>query len=169
MNSKTIVMCAVASILGMLMANMLKNVCGCKTVEGQDDTVDCTEHFQEICIAADVVGGYHQVPDGPGLGVEVDEQAVAKYRVPEKAMKKLKGALYDRPKPQIINSIVYADGSCVHMASAGQGYGYFGAGHGPAQAEGTRLEAWADDGSKEWKKLFARAQQHPVRDRSQQR
>ena len=34
MNSETIVMCVVALVLGMLMANMLKNVCGCKTVEG---------------------------------------------------------------------------------------------------------------------------------------
>ena len=29
------VMCIVALILGMLMANMFKDVCGCKTVEGQ--------------------------------------------------------------------------------------------------------------------------------------
>ena len=36
MNSETIVMCVVALLLGMLMANMLKNVCGCnKVVEGQ--------------------------------------------------------------------------------------------------------------------------------------
>ena len=35
MNSETIVMCVVALILGMLLANMLKSVCGCKTVEGQ--------------------------------------------------------------------------------------------------------------------------------------
>ena len=28
------IMCVVALILGMLLANMLKNVCGCKTVEG---------------------------------------------------------------------------------------------------------------------------------------
>ncbi len=36
MNSQTIVMCVVALLLGMLLANMLKSVCGCKTVEGQD-------------------------------------------------------------------------------------------------------------------------------------
>jgi hypothetical protein len=35
MNSETIVMCVVALLLGMLLANMLKSVCGCKTVEGQ--------------------------------------------------------------------------------------------------------------------------------------
>lgn len=36
MNSETIVMCVVALILGMLMANMLKNICGCNNItEGQ--------------------------------------------------------------------------------------------------------------------------------------
>ena len=30
MDSKTIVMCVVALLLGMLLANMLKNVCGCR-------------------------------------------------------------------------------------------------------------------------------------------
>jgi len=36
MNSQTILMCVVALILGMLLANMLKSVCGCKVVEGAD-------------------------------------------------------------------------------------------------------------------------------------
>jgi hypothetical protein len=35
MNTQTIMCCVVALILGMLLANMLKNVCGCKLVEGQ--------------------------------------------------------------------------------------------------------------------------------------
>jgi len=115
----------------------------------------------------EVVGGYHKVPDGPGLGVEVDEKAVSKYRVSEKVLKKFadKGERYDRPNPRTINSIVYADGSCVHMASASQGYGYFRAGHGPANAEGVKLVAQPDDGSKEWKKLYAKALEHPVRAR----
>ena len=34
MNSETVVYCVVALLLGMLLANMLKNVCGCKVVEG---------------------------------------------------------------------------------------------------------------------------------------
>jgi len=42
MNTETIVMCVVALILGMLMANMLKNVCGCKSVvEGLWKTYAC--------------------------------------------------------------------------------------------------------------------------------
>ena len=35
MKTEQILMCVVALILGMLLANMLKNVCGCKVVEGQ--------------------------------------------------------------------------------------------------------------------------------------
>ena len=35
MKTETIVCCVVALLLGMLLANMLKNVCGCKVFEGQ--------------------------------------------------------------------------------------------------------------------------------------
>ena len=45
-------MCVVALILGMLMANMLKSVCGCKTVEGQ---------------AATSAGSWRGIPGGTGL------------------------------------------------------------------------------------------------------
>jgi len=34
MNTEQIMCCVVALILGMLMANMFKSVCGCKVVEG---------------------------------------------------------------------------------------------------------------------------------------
>lgn len=114
----------------------------------------------------EVVGGYHKVPEGPGLGVALDERAVRKYRVSEKDLKPFrdKGEFYSHPAPRIINSIVYPDGSCVHMANSSQGYGYFCAGHGPAQAPGTRLVAQHDDGSKAWAKLFKKASEHPVRD-----
>ena len=114
-----------------------------------------------------VVGGYREVPKGPGLGVEIDEKAVAKYRVNEKTLKKFsdEGSLYDRPDPRTINSIVYTDGSCIHMGRSSQGYSYFGTGNGPAYAEGVRLVARPDDGSKEWAALYKRAIEHPVRDR----
>ena len=38
----------------------------------------------------EVIGGYHQVPEGPGLGVEVDEKAVERFRVPEKRLRKFR-------------------------------------------------------------------------------
>ncbi len=120
----------------------------------------------------EVVGGYHEVPSGPGLGVEVDEDALEEYRVPEAELEpfRKKGLPYDHPEPRIINTILYPDGSCVHMAHANQGYSYFmKSGNGPAQVEGVRLELRPDDGSGEWSSLFERARVRPVRDRYRSR
>ncbi|MFP6642694.1 MAG: mandelate racemase/muconate lactonizing enzyme family protein [Candidatus Latescibacterota bacterium] len=132
-------------------------------------TITCVNLFshQLLKTPIDVIGGYHQVPDGPGLGVEVDEEAVERFRVPDVQIRPFadEGKLYERPKPRLLNTIVYPGGSCVHMTSTGQGYGYFGNGHGPAQVEGVRLEVTPDDGSKEWSDLFERAGKHPVRAR----
>lgn len=115
----------------------------------------------------EVVGGFHRVPEAPGLGIEVDEEAVERFRVPEPVMQEFarKGEVYDRPKPRIIRTVVYPDGSCVHMANARQAYDYYGSGNGPAYVEGVRLEVRHDDGSAQWADLFARAGEHPVRDR----
>ena len=136
-------------------------------------TISCINLYSNHLLKKEieVVGGYHKVPDAPGLGVEVDEEAIERYRVSEEDLKAFqeKGQSYDRPRPRIICSIVYPDGSCVHMATTGQGYGYFNSGHGPAYVEDVRLETWADDGSEEWSDLFHRAQGHPVRDRWQGR
>ena len=132
-------------------------------------TITCVNIFEHQLLKTpiDVVGGYHKVPDGPGLGVEVDEDAIERFRVPDAELKPFvdEGKPYELPKPRLLNSIIYPDGSCVHMASTMQGYGYFTAGHGPAQMQGVRLEATPDDGSKDWADLYARAEKHPVRAR----
>jgi L-alanine-DL-glutamate epimerase-like enolase superfamily enzyme len=143
---------------------------GAVLTHGTWPTITCMNLFSHQLLKKkiEIVGGYQKVPDGPGLGVEVDEKAVAKFRVPEKKLRKFadEGKPYNHPEPRIINSIVYPDGSCVHMSGTLQGYGYFGAGHGPAYVEGVRLEAQHDNGTKEWKKLFQRlVKDGPVRDR----
>lgn len=132
-------------------------------------TITCVNLFshQLLTKPIEVLGGYQQVPDGPGLGVEVDEEAVERFRVPDDAIEPFtaEGKPYERPKARLLNTIVYPDGSCVYMSSPLQGYGFFSAGHGPAQVEGTYLEVTPDDGSKEWADLFERASQGPIRAR----
>ncbi len=49
MKMETVVYCVVALILGMLLANMLKNVCGCNTVEG----FSCEEQCANIIPSED--------------------------------------------------------------------------------------------------------------------
>jgi len=55
MKTDQIICCVVALLLGMLLSNMLKNVCGCKVVEGLRDPgppvlSTCGEHFGDhVC------------------------------------------------------------------------------------------------------------------------
>ena len=71
MGTDQIMYCIVALILGMLLANMLKNVCGCKDVEGMC-TTGCGNKVGDMLDAAgdgleavgdDVVGAEDHVLD----------------------------------------------------------------------------------------------------------
>ena len=112
-----------------------------------------------------VVDGCQQVPNAPGLGVEVDEDAIEKYRVPQEKVDA--DGRYIHPKPEIIKTVVYPDGNCIHMA--GDGLSYFNAGNGQAQVEGARLELWFKDGSQEWANLYEQAEKKPVHAQWQER
>ena len=105
-----------------------------------------------------VKDGCHGVPDTPGLGVEVDEAAIEKFRVP---VDKLDDDGYTiHPHPRLIKTAVYPDGSCIHMV--GDGLSYFNAGNGEAYVEDARLELTYDDGTKEWTELYEKALEKPV-------
>ena len=58
MKTEQILMCVVALILGMLLANMLKSVCGCKVVEGQEGecgnpNIEYSQGIGGNCVAAE--------------------------------------------------------------------------------------------------------------------
>ena len=76
MNSETIVMCVVALILGMLLAHMLKDVCGCKTVEGRETA--CGEDWN-VCgpTGNDCCEEYECIPGGPGSVIDGGPPACA--------------------------------------------------------------------------------------------
>ncbi len=98
-----------------------------------------------------VINGHQRVPDGPGLGVEVDEAAVEQYRVPQETLEEhaRQGQLYTHPKPRLINTIVYPDGTCIHLDYPSAPGTY---------VEGVRTEIWEDDGSQGWQSLHQRVQ-----------
>ena len=98
-----------------------------------------------------VINGHQRVPDKPGLGVEVDEAAVEQYRVPQEVLDEhaRQGQLYIHPKPRLINTIVYPDGTCIYMDYPNVPGTY---------VEGVRTEIWEDDGSQEWRNLYERVQ-----------
>ncbi|MDA0335802.1 MAG: enolase, partial [bacterium] len=106
--------------------------------------------------ALTIRGGHVQVPEGPGLGVEVDEAALTKY---------IMEPPYKLPDERHILSVVWPGGRVVHFANmADHCWPHFMAGNDPAQEPGVMLEIWDDDGSKDWAALNERVQRGPVRE-----
>lgn len=113
----------------------------------------------------EIVGGFHRVPEEPGLGVTVDENVIEKLRVPTDKIQdlKTKGEMFSKPVPRLICSVVYPDGTRVHITPMNKAYGYFVQGNGPAHVDGVYLDVSHDDGSTEWNDLYNQALRHPVR------
>ncbi len=102
-----------------------------------------------------ILNGHQHVPDGPGLGVEIDEDAVEACRIPRDVIDDLarRGELYTKPTPRLIHTVIYPDNTCVHAGSLNISGTY---------VEGVRSEIWEDDGSKEWKELNEKVSQQQV-------
>ncbi len=121
-------------------------------------TISCVNLYSEQLLQSpiEVIGGYQAVPDGPGLGVEIDEAAVDRYRVPPSTIEALPpGQLHARLRPRIINTLAFPDGTRVHMGAMGPHA--YNAASGPGWSEGMAVApTWADDGSNEWQQLWDR-------------
>lgn len=120
-------------------------------------TITCLNNYTDDLLTEPLTiqGGYLKVPDGPGLGVTVDEEALSRFRMEPP---------FDLPEPRHILSVVWPGGRVVHYASMrDQVWPDFLAGNHPVQEPGVRLEIWEDDGTPEWADLYARVQQGPVR------
>jgi len=120
--------------------------------------VNCLNNYADDLLTAplSIVGGYARVPDTPGLGVEIDEAALERYRMQPP---------YELPPPRLLLSVVWPGGRVMHYASMRpQCWADFWAGNQPAQERGVTMEVHADDGSPAWADLFARASVAPVRD-----
>lgn len=103
-----------------------------------------------------IQGGFMRVPEAPGLGIQVDEEALEKYRMQPP---------YSLPKDRHILSVVWQGGRVVHYADMNsQMWPDFRAGNQPVQERGVQFEIWNDDGSSEWSDLFKRLENGPIRD-----
>ena len=97
------------------------------------------------------VAGFAQVPERPGLGVDIDEEAVAVLREAE-----------PMEIGREITTVVYPDGVRWHFASEQQRHETFYFGSAPGFARGARLQGWTDDGSADFTDLFRRCEVAPV-------
>ena len=120
--------------------------------------VTCHELYQHCLLTRriPVAGGHAAVPDDPGLGVEVDREALERYRVAD----------VDLALPRRLIRYRRACGVSVyfvaHARPGTQMWQYFARGNQPAYEGGVSTELLDDDGSDAFARLYARAEQAPV-------
>ncbi|HEY6738169.1 MAG TPA: mandelate racemase/muconate lactonizing enzyme family protein [Actinopolymorphaceae bacterium] len=103
----------------------------------------------------EVRDGFLRVPDGPGLGVEVDEDALERYRMDPP---------YVLPERRHLLSVVWPSGRTVTYARMRQAWDDFLGGNHPVQERGVVMNVRTDDGSPEFAELYTRASAGPVYD-----
>jgi len=123
--------------------------------------VTCHEIYQDDLITEriPIAHGYGRVPEAPGLGVTLDEEAVERYRVEEG---------YRPPAPRNLYRVSWPSGMRVTYPPGKLNitgvWDDFAAGNRPLFHPGVRLEILPDDGSPAWAELNERAHCAPVRD-----
>lgn len=102
---------------------------------------------EDIAQAPRPVDGWVRVPDGPGLGIEVDEAAIEKLRNAPAT-----------PSPRRVSTVVYPSGVRHSFSHEQQRHEAFYFGHHPGFVPGVRLEVREDDNTPEFDKAFAESQ-----------
>jgi hypothetical protein len=114
--------------------------------------VNCHQLFthQMIRPAIQVANGTAPVPEAPGLGVALDDEAVERFRI-----EPLKQDPY--PAPNLLLAIRWPSGATSYYAHTRQYWDDFENGRLPLFPKGVYLERVPDNGSREWKEMQARA------------
>ncbi len=139
------------------MAAHLAAVCS----HAQWPAVTCMNMYvdQLVTEPIQVKGGYYEVSDKPGLGIDFDEQSL-KWKVDSPDLPSL-----DAYNDKAIYAIVRDNGQKTWYEGEMTAHGYWpmaAKGNVPSFEHGVRLETWYNDGSKDWKKLAERVRRGPV-------
>ena len=101
-----------------------------------------------------VENGMAKIPEKPGLGFELDDEAVERFRTDE---------LRTAPAlPKQLIAIRWPSGGTSYYANPREYYNEFASGRLPVFPKGISLENIPDDGSREWAELQRRAQKGGV-------
>ncbi len=122
--------------------------------QAQWPTITCHELYEHHLLTEriSVVGGHARVPESPGLGVEMNNEILEKYRV-DKADHKL---------PRRLTKVIRPSGVNIFFTNSGQKWTFFGNGNQPVDDWGCKTELIEDDGSQDFDSLYVRANKTPV-------
>ncbi len=120
--------------------------------------VNCHQLYEHQLLAEPfhVRDGFTQVPNGPGIGCEIDWKAVQKYRVPKPAR---------RPEPTRLLETTWPDGRRMYVANNGTVNFMLNAarrGDMPYFERGVFTKILPNDGSNEWKDLYEKSRRKPL-------
>lgn len=141
-------------IVGAGLTTALSIQLGAVLTHAQWPAVNCFNNYADDLIVhpIQVTEGYAHVPDAPGLGVEVDEAALMKYKMEPP---------YEIPRAKLLLSIAWPGNRVRHYANIQQCWTDAFAGNIPVQDRGARMHVRRDDGSAGWAEMVARASVAP--------
>ena len=99
--------------------------------------------------------GTAAVPEGPGLGIDLDDEAVERLRIDPPGERPY-------PAPGLLIGIRWPSGTTSYYTHTRQYWDDFGSEKLPVFAAGVELKRIPDDGTSEWKDLQGRAQKGGV-------
>ena len=93
--------------------------------------ITCLNNYSDDLLVEPLTisGGHLRVPEGPGLGIEIDEEALSRFRMEPP---------YEITYPRQVLSVVWPGGRVMHYAHMQQCWADFLAGNQPVQERGVR-------------------------------
>jgi galactonate dehydratase len=118
--------------------------------------VNCHQLYERDCIKTPigVSNGLARIPEGPGLGIELDPGAIDLFRTPPKEK--------PYPFPELLIAIRWPAGSTTFYNHAAQYWADWLGGRLPFFPRGIYLEHIPNDGSPAWRYLYEQAQKGAV-------
>ena len=101
-----------------------------------------------------VANGTAAIPERPGLGFDLDEDAVARFRIEPQARQP--------DRPEALMCVRWPTGAVSYFAYSTQYWDDFRSGRLPGFVNGVRFEYIDNDGSREWRELHERAKKGSV-------
>ena len=117
--------------------------------------VNCLNLYSDDLLVKpfEIRGGYARLPEGPGLGITVDEDALERFKMQPP---------YEHARTPQLLRVEWAGGRKRYYAQIGQVWTDAQQGNMPIHEHGANLTPLPDDGTPEWADLYARAGQGPV-------
>ncbi|RLT35737.1 MAG: enolase [Chloroflexi bacterium] len=138
-------------IVGTGITTALSLQLGAVLSHAQWPAVNCMNIYSDDLLATPITikGGYAKTPDAPGLGIEIDEAALMRFKMEPP---------YEHPPLRLLLAVRWPNGRTRYYGNIMQCWTDAHNGNMPIHEHGARLEYVANDGSKDWDQLQARAQ-----------